>query len=184
MKRSTSGPRSSKPFWDEQHRLCATLPVTWLLKADELLAAFELPLANEPESQSHRPRLSSVAFMLAGFAVEDLIKGLLVQKGTGVESKGRFQLHSHDSLTLADHAALPLTEEEHLLLERLQDYLTWVGRYPIPLTSNPMRPRQLPRGGSAVITFHCLAKDCSTLRTLVFKLKGLLPKVNYDPSAG
>lgn len=183
MKRRTPDPRSPKAVWDEQHQLLAALPFTWVLKADELLAAFELLVATEAESQSHGPRLSGVAYMLAGFAVEVLIKGVLIQNGSGLDSKGRFELDSHDLLKLADRAALVLTEEEGRLLERLQEFLTWAGRYPIPLTSEPMQPRQLSGGGFAPTTYHWAGEDWPAVRTFVARLKALLPRVNYDPPA-
>jgi len=184
MKRRAPDPRSPKAVWDEQHQLLAAMPFAWVLKADELFTAFELVVAKEAESLNQPPQLSSVAYMLAGFAVEVLMKGVLVQEGSAVDLKGRFTLDSHDLLKLAERAALTLSDDESRLLERLQEYLTWAGRYPVPLTSEPMRPRALPGGGFAPTTGHWVGEDWPAVRTFVVRLKALLPvRISYDPPA-
>jgi len=128
MKREPPDKRSPKLVWDEQHRLLGTTSFIWILKADELLAAFELIVQKEAESLLQPPQLSGVAYMLAGFAIEVLIKAVLVQKGGGIDATGRFEHNSHDLTELAAQAGLSLSAEENRLLTRLHEYLTWAGR--------------------------------------------------------
>lgn len=182
MSHTPPDPRSPKDLWDEQHRLLAEDPVVWVLKADELVLAFET-LAAECEgnlqTRPHGPHLSSVAFMLAGFAVEVLLKALLIQTKMPLDEKGRFELRSHHLAQLAVDVGLNLADDESRLLEKLEEFLTWAGRYPIPVISASMRPRPLPSGGFAPRTYHNVGEDWPGVRAFVHKLKQLLPNVPY-----
>jgi hypothetical protein len=181
MKRRDPDPRSPKEIWDEQHQLLGRDTVVWVMRADELFAAFELLAARDVCTPGELPEVDGVAYMIAGFAVEVLMKALIIQKESGVDSKGQFQLKNHDLLKLADRAGLTISDDEKRLLERLQEYAIWAGRYPIPLASEPMRPRELPGGGFAPITCHFVGQDWDGVRTLVRELKALLPEVKYGP---
>lgn len=175
-------PRSPKDIWDEQHRLLAEEPFVWVLRADELVLAFETLAAEcdrNLQTRAHGPHLSGVAFMLAGFAVEVLLKALLIQTRVPLDENGRFELRSHHLAQLAVDTGFNLTDDESRLLEKLEEFLTWAGRYPIPVTSDPMRPRPLPSGGFAPRTYHNVGEDWPAIRALVHKLKQRLPNVPY-----
>ncbi len=85
---------------------------------------------------------AAVYLMLAGFAVENALKAVRVkQEQAGVTkakpgvmaiSKG---LLTHDLRRLAGDAGLSLSSAERNLLERLQAYLMWAGRYPVAATA-------------------------------------------------
>ncbi len=185
MSRTHPDSRSPKDIWDEQHLLLAKDPIAWVHKADQLIAAFE-HLATETmrriEAQDTGPEFSGVALMLAGFAIENLMKGLLIQKQSPVNEKGRFELDTHDLLKLAKDVGLLLTEDEHRFLEKLGEFLMWTGRYPVPLTSEPMRPRTLPSGGFAPRTYGQVGEDWPAVRAFIAKLKKHLPRINYGTS--
>jgi hypothetical protein len=183
MRNTPPDPRSPKDVWDEQHRLLAETPFAWVLKADALIAAFEVLIeADERASTSgdDSPQLSSVTYMLAGFAIEVLLKALLIRTESPLSANGRFQLNSHHLAELAQAASFPLMEGESDLLERLEQFLTWAGRYPIPLTSGPMRPRTTPDGGFAPRTYHNVGEDWPGVRALIARLKQTLPVINYE----
>ena len=186
MSRTVPDSRSPKEVWDEQHRLLAESPVAWVGNADSLIRAFETLIDEEYRSAADGrdlPRLSNVAYMVAGFAIEVLLKGLLVQQKPPVNSNGRFKLDSHRLVDLARAAGFTLNEGEPELLDRLEEYLTWAGRYPIPLTSDPMRPRlDDASGGFAPITYHNRGVDWPGVRELFVRLKRHLPNVRYDES--
>ena len=176
MPHTPPDPRSPKDAWDEQHGLLAGNPVAWALKADELISAFEILVTEfeeRAESAPSGPRFSSVALMLGGFAIEVLLKGLLVQKEAPINTKGKFIYGSHHLIQLAEDAELPLSEDERRLLEKLEEFLTWAGRYPISLESGPMRPRKTPSGGFAPRTYGNPSEDWPAIRTLIEKLRQL-----------
>lgn len=173
-------PRSPGDIWDEQYRLLAENPIAWVIKADTLIAAFEVLAQRDEitlESQDNSPYVSGVAYMLAGFAVEVLLKALLVQNASPWNEKGQFQLKSHDLTELAHAADFNLIEGETRLLEKLEEFLNWAGRYPIPLRSESMRPRTTPSGGFASRTYHNLGEDWTAVRVLIARLKQQLPRI-------
>ena len=183
MTSTPSDPRSPKDAWDEQHLLLAESPIAWVLRADALIAAFDiLAHADEKalESGDDSPCLSSVTYMLAGFAIEVLLKGLLVQKASPLNANGRFVINSHHLVELVKEADFSLIEGEPRLLEKLEEFLTWAGRYPIPLTSERMRPRTTPSGGFAPRRYHNLGEDWPAVRSLFERLKQALPTIKYE----
>lgn len=182
---------SRKEFWDEQHIALASEQVVWIISADELLRAFDL-LARQAEADV-RPimeptdipplNVSNAAMMLGALAIENLLKAICLPNTQPlVDDRGAFMLKTHDLLKLSTVAAIPLSSEEHILLERLEQFLTWAGRYPISLFSEDMRPRILPNGGSAPRTIVMIPNDFTAISTFAKKLKELLPELNYEQS--
>lgn len=179
--------RSPKDFWDDQHKSLAAEPLAWTLSADELLRSFELLVAQEALDAPTRrdkpgkylPPIHSVAMMLAGFAIENLLKAIHISSNPAFNASGKFDVATHDLLKLADGIDLFLTEKEKVLLERLEQFLTWAGRYPVPLFTEDMRPRTFPSGGgSAPRNFVMIGSDFSQIHDFAKKLRDLLPTIN------
>lgn len=183
--------RSPKDAWDEQHKLLASEPLTWTLSADELFRSFEVLAAQDAADEATRsvhcakylPHLRSVALMLAGFSIENMLKALYISKNSAFDSSGRFALATHNLRRLADDVGVSLTKDERVLLERLEHYLTWAGRYPVSLYLDDMRPRTLPSGGYAPITCTGCGRDFADVRMLATKLRSLLPTIKEGESA-
>jgi hypothetical protein len=75
------------------------------------------------------------AFLLYGYAVENLLKGLFVKKHPGVTAGDRIQVPTHHDLPeLAKEAGYAATTSETELMERLTTVITWSGRYPVAKT--------------------------------------------------
>ena len=109
--------------------------------------------------------------LLAAFTLEDLLKGNLVETAKGALNKsGRFRYDRHDLLDLAGKANIALSEQETDLVERLDVYLKWAGRYPIPLVYDDLLPRTLPSGGFSVQTYGSSA-DRGIWRALVQRIQ-------------
>jgi hypothetical protein len=184
--------RAPRDFWDKQHKKLASTQIVWVLRADELLRAFELlarqaeddlRLLNENET-SHPPSVSGTAIMLGALAIENLLKAIRLPQVTPLfDKRGAFKLDTHDMLKLADDTGIRLSKEEQILLERLEQYLIWAGRYPIPLFSEETRPRTLPNGGIAPRTFHAFPGDFAAIAAFAGRLKNMLPSVSYGPEA-
>ena len=167
MKATPADPRSPKEAWDEQHRLLSNLPIAWQLKAESLIAAFEVLIADDERMERENlpgRRIQSVAYMLAGFAIENLLKGQLVARNEHRDSNGKFRLVTHDLRQLAFDAGYTLNEDENRLLERIQEFTVWTARYPVPLDSEAMRPRPTPEGGFAPRTYHQIGEDWPAIR--------------------
>ena len=128
--------RSPKSVWDDQYRSLAEQPITWTLVADRLSRAFAVLAAQTAHDNKSAPRtepnLIAVTLMMGGFAIENLLKALVVSTDGPWDEKGRFDLHTHNLLELAQDTGLDLTDDERLLLEKIEAFVTWAGRYPIP----------------------------------------------------
>ncbi len=98
-------------------------------------------------AQIHAPREPSlrhaaVFLMIAGFAVENALKAVRVKQEKAGVTKAKAgavgisrDLLTHDLLRLAREAGVTLSSPESDLLERLQAYLVWAGRYPVAATA-------------------------------------------------
>jgi hypothetical protein len=130
----------------------ATDPRHWLGYARSLkLAASILQphFDNEPASQKGQrtkagePRISPIYFLLVGFAIENYAKAISVIRDPDVVSKGKLvRLKSHSLLGLLSGIGFRLSPEEDELVERLEEFVLWAGRYPIPTKVQTIAPRR------------------------------------------
>jgi hypothetical protein len=125
------------------------------------------------------PDIYSVPCLLGGLAVENLLKGRLIATGQPPIKNGRFTLDTHNLPELARKGAVDLTAEEWTLLERLQQFVRWGGRYPIPREVEAMRPREFPDGGVRPLTSGWALKDYEDIAKLIAELRGFFPPINY-----
>ena len=137
------------------------MPGEWLWIADELQEAAEIlwtrvdgglrvaatPVVDdEGNIRTVITKFSSVSrpcVLLAGFAIENLLKGLMVAHDPSLISSGRISSHlkSHNLLCLSTRIPqLALSEEETEFCRIAQDAIPYWGRYPIPLSSNGVLP--------------------------------------------
>ena len=177
MQSTPPDPRSPGEVWDEQHRLLADEPLTWMLKADSLSDAFEVLIADDERKAAENAqgrRVQSVAYMLAGFAIENLLKGRMVAAGKHRSDSGEFKLKTHNLRQLAVDAGYSLNDEENRLLERIQEFTVWTARYPVPINPEDIRPRKTPDGGFAPRTYHRLGEDWPPIRSLLNQFKEAL----------
>lgn len=127
---------------DELHKAAETL---WALSHTELrLEAKSVPratasgIAYETEFRKFGA-FSRTYFLLAGFAVENLTKGLLVAREPSHITRGRLSntLQNHRLSSLIDRLDLPgLTEEELSFASAAERAIPYWGRYPVPVTKN------------------------------------------------
>ena len=80
------------------------------------------------------PYRQFVCLMLYGFAMENLIKALIVKKDPSLPliEKGaiKWGVNGHDLLSLIEKAGIDPTEDERLILPALTEWAVWQGRYP------------------------------------------------------
>ncbi len=125
----------------------------WNLRtaADVLFQAFEETW--EPGREPIHPEsehLDSPATMLYGCAMENIIKGYLIKKHGGFEqarAASQIAWDRHQISRLAVATGLPLTPEQRQLLDSLEAYIVWAGRYPISMKRQRFTiPRQFQAG--------------------------------------
>ncbi|HEY4343246.1 MAG TPA: hypothetical protein VGN05_02785, partial [Parvibaculum sp.] len=84
-----------------------------------------------------------IALMLGGYAIETMLKGVIVEEGDdsavpspAAKKAQEFLPKSHDLQRLAEKAQLPIDDSDRMTLGELTKYVLWGGRYPIPLVPN------------------------------------------------
>lgn len=121
------------------------------IAADVLFQAYGETWEGDEPLHPENQHLDSPATMLYGCAMENVIKGYLIKKHEGFDKaraanqeaweragakdqKAWEKLWQHHKISkLAEATGLPLTSEQKLLLQSLQSFIRWTGRYPIPM---------------------------------------------------
>ncbi len=92
-----------------------------------------------------------VSVLILAYAVENLIKANLAAGGHQVVNKEgnlRGPFKSHNLRQLANYADLEMSNDEAKLLDYLQGFLVWGGRYPIPASVKGYLENEPPDLGS------------------------------------
>ncbi|MNF63250.1 hypothetical protein D3C84_449470 [compost metagenome] len=172
-----------KGFANDTYRKACAEPFPWLVKAREMWRAadlvwaqfsFELTAFASGGDDSREPFTGSVAMMLYALALENLLKAGLAAKGVAVGPNGNFALKSHKLEDLADGLALTLEPGERELMERLEHFLEWAGRYPIPLLAEALYPRAMLDGSKAAM-YGLSSGDRARVDALLTKVHATLP---------
>jgi hypothetical protein len=109
--------------------------------------------------------------LVLGYCIENLIKGLCIQKEGAFKNNGEFRFKNHKLLDLLDKVDIHLSDEEIELTERLEQFIIWAGKYPGPLVYSDLMPRTLSNGGFAPLESVCIPKDYEIAIKLVDKLE-------------
>ena len=103
-----------------------------------LTEAFAIPPAS-PGAQEKRFAFFHSYMLLIGLAFENLIKGICIGRDPTLVNRERIEggILSRGGHGIADGAKqiLDLASNESQLLQRVEEYLFWAGRYPLPLKS-------------------------------------------------
>lgn len=143
--------------WMEQElRRRANDADTWLLSSSRLQAsanviwreaaqAYDDFVTNDlPGAKTDAERrlgmYTASHLLLAGYAVENAVKAIRVKQfaAAGKQAVAKNHVHidneldTHDTVALTAAAGVALSRPQRALLERLQQYVMWSGRYPIP----------------------------------------------------
>jgi hypothetical protein len=127
----------------------ARRPETWAIAARRQLAvsrhlfAHEASLRSAPHSAfEERSGSHYAAYLHAGFAVENAAKAALVARDPAViTDRGtidKTKLGSnggHGLRSIAQSVLTSLSHDEQTLLDKLQEYVVWAGRYTIPMNA-------------------------------------------------
>jgi hypothetical protein len=127
-------------------------PHVWLSSATQLKRAADLVREELKKILSVYPRgraryedlvLFNSYMLLAGLALENLTKGILIGRNPNIVSRVNLDLKllgnskgGHDLSKLAQQAATNLSPIEIDLIDRLVAFVVWAGKYPIHLRAN------------------------------------------------
>jgi hypothetical protein len=139
---------------------------TWFHTANKLIAAMELlephiesywkafnaQFRGEDSEPEPEHSLTDVYMMLAGFAIENLCKGYLVDRlsldDRNAVRAGTFpkSLKTHNTLELIESTRMTLSETEKFVIDQIDQAIWWRGRYPSSTSHKEIRP--FVQGGS------------------------------------
>src|ERR1700682_5509503 len=163
---SLRNPKFAKEVFDASRHPLAWLIVSRRLRysADAFLSR-EIPIAQRywaelrrvtdpkdfDESKFPAPNLEG-AYLLIGFAIENLLKGIIVAKGIATFSAQKLPntVLRHDIHKLHDKANPATTVAPHLL-DAITYMIDWRARYPLPVSIEgfwPMDDKGNPKGAS------------------------------------
>jgi hypothetical protein len=147
-------------------------PHAWLMEATQLKRAADLVRQELTKifavSPQGRPRYEDAVLfnsymLLAGLALENLAKGILVGRNSGVVTPDMFNLKGHNLQQLAQQAVPTLSKTELDILSRLTAFVTWAGRYPIHLqAAKNIHPSFTPTRDPGLVD-HLFAKFVAIL---------------------
>jgi hypothetical protein len=146
----------------KQFRYGAQLPISWKMQALKLkrasdkifISSFNARKEIWAKSESNSDTLAdhidvqliSVYLLLMGFAIENLIKGLLFFQHPEylIDDKqlSREVTGGHNLRHLFELSDWTFESKDKHWLECLSIYITWAGRYPIPLNLTAMLPKK------------------------------------------
>lgn len=136
---------------DAIYNLAAHDPSVWLGQAQSLKLAAQLHWdemtkvwASDSMPKSSRDDLllayMNAYMLLTGFAFENLIKGVIISRASGDHEKSYQEywkrVNGHNLTNLIALTGITLDTPETELLQRLQTFTFWAGRYFLPSTSN------------------------------------------------
>jgi hypothetical protein len=131
-----------------------------------------------------QPSLVPVYMMLMGLAIENLAKAIHVAKSlaSGIE-KPNPERFVHQLLELFEEIHFDINETEVFLIERLEVFVTWAGRYPVPKKSSEMLPRDLPSGGYGIRSYVSIG-EIQQIEDLILRLEIALEQAKSEKRNG
>ncbi|MBV9469336.1 MAG: hypothetical protein JOZ57_08825 [Abitibacteriaceae bacterium] len=171
---------------EEEFYIKASTPSMWLDMAEELKISADVMLrelnkvmrisndvGNIGDIQKQKLAYMHSYMLLSGFAIEHLIKGILIADNPLlVTDKLSGDLTKHTLMQLSKNAKLSLLSDEEELLGRLEVYVVWAGRYLTAITEKKFEEQKGKRSKK-----H---DDDQRIESLFTKLKETLTaKPNY-----
>ncbi|MEW6076757.1 MAG: hypothetical protein AB1724_02980 [Thermodesulfobacteriota bacterium] len=158
MKRSKQIGHANHEKWIEQYSRRLSWPMSWLSVALSLRRAAavlweDVKKDNDKflndELEEIQRSISHHCLMLLGLSIENLLKGLCVSKFGAFNKNNKFKFTTHKLLVLCEKIDLSLSEEEQYLMEVLEQFVIWAGKFPGPLEYTDLIPRYQKNSGYA-----------------------------------
>jgi hypothetical protein len=177
-------------FWKKQFIHVAKNPMAWVMVAEDLKEAanvllvkvkddWQRPLNDEEMIHS----ISPIYLMLAGLAIENLVKAIYIHRQYDVINDESGQLkkwggNGHKIADMVRALQVSLNHKEWSLLERLQVHIEWAGRYPIPKNYVGLLPKKIDSGDILSLKIFS-SREPEIIRQLFVKLERLLDDKKY-----
>lgn len=179
---SSGTPIPSEATWRNWFESEAKHPYTWKIKADGLMRSANVLLTQAREDIKHvadsgdihvQPPVLGAYVMIAGLAIENLLKGILVMRYQHLDIKVFMEaIRGHDLNLLARDAGLGVDQRDSFLLEKVTSYTIWAGKYPAPLGFDEFVPCDYPDGGWGPVTVIAMS-DSVRIQSLFNRLESM-----------
>jgi hypothetical protein len=134
---------------EELFEIIGSDPYRWLAQAKgmKMVADTILPLLQGellippvfPGTQQKRLAYLDSYMLLIGLAFENVIKGILIGRNPALVTRDKIESgilgRKGHGISEGANSIISLTPQEMQLLGRIEEYLFWAGRYPLPLKS-------------------------------------------------
>jgi len=154
-------------YWSDKYRRSLSQPSEWVAVARNLVqsmdclrpavVSFWKAAVDSPHTLQDQKYTHGVYLMLASYAMENLLKALLIrEKAFGIEAFNRGlpdKLDTHDLVSLADSVGLVANDVVAELLTRMSSYAYWAGRYPAPTKEKFLKPTQITKSVTNIPTY-------------------------------
>lgn len=163
---------SDPQYWSEKYRGSLSEPKAWIHVARNIVHGMDClrpvvvdfwkevadsVLKNSPNGLNVQKTIHGVYLMLASYALENLLKALLIKKRSfGPESFSAGlpkEIDTHNLEELANSVGIEVGDSEKELLKRLSAYAYWAGRYPAPVNEKYIRPVEMTNTVTNVPTY-------------------------------
>jgi len=163
-------------------------PINWLREAGELKRASEI-LYKEVEADynemkegtwTRRHYIFAQYQMLTGFALQNLLKAIYIKRHPNkpVAEIDRFTHKTHDLKALTSKMHILVSREELDLLERLTEYVTSAGQFPIPRKFEFIKSEEKTEGSIVIKARFNPDTDDMVFRSIYEKLYAILSEEN------
>jgi hypothetical protein len=169
----------------------------WIKQADELLAAskklepsikkywlnttehFDPIKGTYSPLPGYKPKqlLQGIYFMLTAYAIENLLKAILIRQSTEDYKREVMRTHElpkdlkeHDLMVLINKTNLKTNQTEINLLSRLYRSSVWQGRYPVPVKAVQLTSIVM-HGEEAHFTAFLAPNDIPNLKLLIKRIR-------------
>lgn len=158
INRSKQYRHASHDYWQEEYRRCLSWPMCWLSIAESLRRSanilWEVVQRDNDKifkegSEDIQPSISQNCLLLLGLSMENLLKGICVSKYGAFNNGNEFKFTTHNLLVLCEKSGVEIAGDEYHLLELLEQFVIWAGKFPGPLKYTDLIPRYLSNDGFA-----------------------------------
>jgi hypothetical protein len=130
-----------------------------------------------PHKNCHRINIGPTYLMLVGFAVENFLKGIYVISNPEIIKNDKLiKLNRHDLLQLFNELHFETTIEEKDLIERLEEFILWIGRYPIPSKFERLVPKRHRENTKFDLLIYTIPSDPIIASKILDRLQNELSK--------
>jgi hypothetical protein len=194
MARRPVDQRASIDLFRTLYERASREPLAWRMASDSLRRAArtllpviendEKVLCNQQSEDNIEPPLSPVYMLLVGLAIENLVKGICVANAPNIIENDRLGrgMRTHSILDLLARAHVTVSQEDSELIERLEVFVNWAGRYPIPAKLGDSLPRTNSTGGFGPLNYFS-SRDPELLEYLMDRLEETLNSARKSTSA-